>query len=120
MTRGYRPVVAIGEAQHKATAWGFDLITLGTVKKIPFDFAIEDHSRIILVRVRRLKYGQYRAEDITRACAQELGEIRGRPLPSGISCELWVRGPARAWHRYLVMPDSVAEVLTIPDLNINY
>ncbi len=56
MTRGYRPIVAIAEAQQKAVAWGCDLITLGTIKKIPFDFAIEDHSRIILVRVRRLKY----------------------------------------------------------------
>ena len=89
MTQGYRSVVAIGEAQHKAIAWGFDLITLGTVKKIPFNFVIEDHSRIILVRVRRLKYGQDPGpEEITRTCAQELAEVRDLSLPSGISCEL--------------------------------
>ncbi|MCX6697353.1 MAG: hypothetical protein NTV84_07320 [Methanoregula sp.] len=42
MTRGYKPVVAIGEAQRKATTWGFMLIALVTEAKIPFDFVIND------------------------------------------------------------------------------
>ena len=58
MTWGYKPVVAIGEAQRKATTWGFVLITLVTEAKLPFDFVINDRGCTSLVRVRRLKYAQ--------------------------------------------------------------
>jgi len=42
MTRGYKPVVAIGEAQRRATAWGFMLIGLVTEAKLPFDFVVNN------------------------------------------------------------------------------
>jgi hypothetical protein len=45
MTRGYKPIVAIGEAQRKATAWGFLLIVLETEAQFPFDFVIDDRGR---------------------------------------------------------------------------
>jgi len=110
MTRGCRPVVAIDEAKQKAAVWGFDLVTVETQKKIPFDFAIDDRGCISLVRVRRLKYPQYGIADIQRTCAQEIRELRALPVPEGIYCELWVRGPERSLHRYLVLPVSVEEL----------
>ena len=112
MTRGYLPLVAIGEAKQKAASWGFDLITMETQKKIPFDFVIDDRGCTSLVRIRRIKSPQFRIADIERTCAQEILELRTLPVPEGIYRELWVRGPGRAWHRYLVLPESVEELLT--------
>ena len=107
MTRGYKPVVAIGEAQRKATAWGFLLIVLVTEAKIPFDFVIDDQGCISLVRIRRLKYSQFGIADILRSCEQEIKELREIRIPDGIYRELWVRGPDRTWHRYLVLVDGI-------------
>ncbi len=110
MTRGYKPVVAIGEAQRKATSWGFMLISLVTEVKLPFDFVINDRGCTSLVRIRRLKYSQYRIPDILISCGQEIKELRELRIPEGIFRELWVRGPDRTWHRYLVLEEDI-EVL---------
>jgi hypothetical protein len=107
MTRGYKPVVAIGEAQRKATAWGFMLIGLVTEAKLPFDFVINDRGCTSLVRVRRLKYSQYGISDILWSCRQEIDELRELRIPEGIYRELWVRGPDRTWHRYLVLEEGI-------------
>ena len=107
MTRGYKPVVAIGEAQRIATAWGFMLIKLVTEAKLSFDFIISDRGCISLVRIRRLKYSTYGISDILRSCEQEIKELRGIRIPDGIFKELWVRGPDRTWHRYLVLADGI-------------
>jgi hypothetical protein len=107
MTRGYRPVVAIGEAQRRATAWGFVLIGLVTEAKLPFDFVINDRGRTSLVRVRRLKYSQYGISDILKLCGHEIEELRELRIPDGIYRELWVRDPDRHWHRYLVLAESI-------------
>ena len=114
MTRGYRPVVAIGEAQRRATAWGFMLIGLVTEAKLPFDFVVNIRGRTSLIRVRRLKYSQYAISDIQRSCGQEIKELRELWIPDGIYRELWVRGPDRAWHRYLVLEEGI-EVLENED-----
>ena len=110
MTRGYKPVVAIGEAQRRATAWGFMLIGLVTEAKFPFDFVVNDRGRTSLVRIRRLKYSQYGISDILRSCGQEIKELRELRIPDGICRELWVRGPDRTWYRYLILADGI-EVL---------
>ena len=107
MTRGYKPVIAIGEAQRRATAWGFVLIGLVTEAKLPFDFVINDRGRTSLVRVRRLKYSSYGIADIMKLCGQEIKELQGLRIPDGIYRELWVRGPDRTWHRYLVLAESI-------------
>ena len=107
MTRGYKPVVAIGEAQRKAIVWGFVLIGLVTEAKLPFDFVINDRGRTTLVRVRRLKYSSYGIADIMKLCGQEIKELQGLRIPDGIYRELWVRGPDRTWHRYLVLAESI-------------
>ena len=107
MTRGYKPIVAIGEAQRKATAWGFMLIGLVTEAKLSFDFIISDRGCISLIRIRRLKYSTYGISDILRSCGQEIKELRELRIPEGIYRELWVRGPDRTWHRYLVLADGI-------------
>ena len=107
MTRGRSPVVAIGEARRKAAAWGFMLIAVETDTKLPFDFVINDRGCTSLVRIRRLKYAGYGISDILRVCGQEIAELRTIPAPSEICRELWVRGPDRDWHRYVVFKDGI-------------
>ena len=110
MTRGYKPVVAIGEAKRKATAWGFMLILLVTEAKLPFDFVINDRGCTSLVRIRRQKYSQFGIAEIQRSCRQEIKELRELPIPEGIYRELWVRGSDRRWHRYLVHKNGIDEL----------
>ena len=111
MTRGYKPVIAIGEAQRRATAWGFILIGLVTEAKLPFDFVVNNQGRTSLIRVRRLKYSHYGISDILRSCGQEINELRELKIPDGIFRELWVRGPDRTWHRYLILADDIEPAL---------
>jgi hypothetical protein len=107
MTRGYRPVVAIGEAQRKAVAGGLIVITVAAETRLPFDFVIDDRGRTSLVRVRRLKYAGYGTAGIERTCRQQLAELRQLPDLGSITSELWVRGPDRSWRRYRVGKDSL-------------
>ena len=112
MTRGNKPVVAIGEAKRKAQARGFALIIVEAEIILPFDFVIRDHDRISLVRVRRLKYAQYSIVDILRLCAREIKELRETPVGDEIFRELWARGPGRDWHRYRVLKDGIESLGT--------
>jgi len=116
MTRGRPPAVAIGEAKRKAAAWGFMLIAVETDQILPFDFVINDRGRISLVRVRRLKYAGYGISNILRLCGQEIAELRKIPAPDEICRELWVRGPGRTWHRYLVLKDTIEALENDEDL----
>ena len=95
MTRGYKPVVAISEAQRRATAWGFVLIGLVTEAKFPFNFVVNNRGCTSLIRVRRLKYSLYGTSDILRSCGQEIKELRQLRIPDRICRELRVRGPDR-------------------------
>jgi len=110
MTRGHPPLVAIGEAKRKAAAQGFTLIAVETDGQLPFDFVIYDQGCISLVRVRRLRYPRYEIPDIEISCAQEIAELREIPVTGEIFRELWVTGPDRDWHRFLVLPETI-EVL---------
>jgi hypothetical protein len=110
MTRGHPPLVAIGEAKRKAAVRGFALIAVETDRPLPFDFVISDRGCISLVHVRRMRYPRFGIPDIERSCAQEIAELRSIPITEEIFRELWVKGPDRHWHRYLVLPESI-EVL---------
>jgi hypothetical protein len=114
MSRGKRPVVTIGEAKRAAIAAGFMLIELISVAVLPCDFMVDRDGVTSIVRVRRLKQAGFRIENILRACAQQIRELRERTLMKGEIPELWVRGPARAFHRYRVLPDTVEEIRIAP------
>jgi hypothetical protein len=107
MTRGYRPVIAIGEAKKKALAWGLLVFTLEPGDHLPFHFIICNRECISLVRVRRLKYPGYDVATIGHSCRNEIEILRALPVTREIFRELWVRGPGREWYRYLVLPGSV-------------
>ena len=116
MTRGLRPVVAIGEAKRQAAAWGYLVMIIETTGWLPFDFAIDDRGEISRVRVRRLKYADYDPLRIQESCRHEIEELRRLCGVEKIHHELWVRGPEREWHQYLILPDSV-EMLMADAMN---
>ena len=53
---------------------------------------------------------RYGTGNILRSCAQEIRELRELTIPEGIARELWVRGPDRTWHRYLVLADHIEAI----------
>jgi hypothetical protein len=110
MARGLPPVAAIGEAKHRAAAWGFGVIEIIMEGKTGFDFAVHDKGVTSLVRVRRLKYNAYSVGSIQKSCAEQVRQLRELHLPEGIGRELWVRGPERAWHRYRILPETMEEI----------
>ena len=91
---------------------------LVTEAKLLFDFIISDRGCISLIRIRRLKYSHYGISDIVRSCGQEIKELRELRIPDGIYRELWVRGPDRAWHRYLVLADGIESLENEEDLSL--
>jgi hypothetical protein len=110
MSRGKRPVVATAEAKRYAVAAGFLLIELITEAELPIDFVVRRDGITSLVRVRRLKQAGFRVVSILMACAQPIQEMRNFSCPEGLVLELWVRGPARAFHRYRITPETVEEI----------
>ena len=110
MTRGYRPVVAINEAQQEAKGRGCLVTAVSTGSMLPFDFVIYDRGRIRLVRIRRLRYAEYEIADIAFTCREEIAALRAMPVSPDISRELHVRGPERYWHHYRVLQDRIEEV----------
>lgn len=110
MTRGRRPVIAIAEAKRNAAARGYLVLGVETDRRLPFDFAIDDGGKISRVRVRRLKYADYDPFRIRDSCWHEIEDLRHLQQGEKIRQELWVRGPDRAWHRYLVLPDAVKTI----------
>ena len=107
MTRGHPPHVAIGEAERKARAEGVMVFALEPKGDLPFHFVICDRDCISLVRVRRLKYPGYGVAAIEQSCKNDIAALRAIPMTPEIFGELWVRGPDRHWHRYLILPESI-------------
>ena len=110
MSRGTRPVVAVAEAKRYARAAGFLVIELTTEAELPVDFIVQKSGISSLVRVRRLKQSDFRVINIMRSCMQPIREVRAFIMPDGLVRELWIRGPARAFHRFRVLPETVEEI----------
>jgi hypothetical protein len=47
---------------------------------------------------------------IRDSCRHEIEELRHLQEGEKIHHELWVRGPDREWHRYLILPDAVEAI----------
>jgi hypothetical protein len=110
MNREKRPEAAIGEAKRKAMAGGFRVIEMAWPEELVFDFAVQRDGITSLVRVRRLKQAGFRVANILRACAMQIHDLRECSLFKGSERELWVRGPARAFHRFRVLPETLEEL----------
>jgi len=109
MTRGHPPRVAIAEAMRYAPWFGF-LVVAVNAPWLPCDFMTIRQGHVALVRVRRVRYGRYSTADISTSCSQEISELRDIPIAGEAGRELWVRGPDRQWHRYVIHPDRIEAV----------
>lgn len=110
MKQDKRPLAAIDEAKRKAIAGGFQVIELARPEELAFDFVAERDEVTSLIRVHRLKHDGFRLAAITRSCARKIRELRECTLFKGSERELWVRGPARPFHRFRVLPESIEEL----------
>jgi hypothetical protein len=110
MNQDKRPDAAIGEAKRKAVTAGFRLIEMVRSEELEFDFAAERDGVTSLIRVRRLKHAGFRVENIQRSCARQIRELRDCTLFPGSDRELWVRGPARGFYRFRVLPETLEEL----------
>jgi len=81
-----------------------------TAHHSPFDFTLHDRGEISLVRVLRVRYTGFSRENIQRCCEQLILQFRELAAPEGISKELWVKSPDRAWRQYQILPDTIEEV----------
>ena len=106
MTRGHPPWVAISEAMHHAERLGY-LVSGVNSRTLPCNFMAIHDGQVTFVRVRRLRYGNYRLPDIAVSCKREILELQGIPVSDDTSRELWVRGPDRHWHRYVIFPNRI-------------
>ncbi len=109
MSRGHPPLVAIEDAMHHAERLGY-LVSGVNTARIPCDFMAIHDEQITLVRVRRVRYARYGLRDIYLSCTREILELRGIPVSENTTRELWVRGPDRHWHRYVISPDRIDAV----------
>jgi hypothetical protein len=110
MNQDKRPDAAIGEAKRKAVTAGFRLIEMVRSEELEFDFAAQRDGVTSLIRVRRLKHAGFRVENIQRSCARQIRQLRDCTLFPGSDRELWVRGPARGFHRFRVLPETLEEL----------
>jgi len=75
--------------------------------RIPCDFMAIHEGQLTLARVKRIRYARYGLPDIAASCRREILELRGTPVSENTSRELWVRGPGRHWHGYVISPERI-------------
>ena len=110
MMNGHPPFVAIQEAARRAEKEGMIPLILEAGQDLPVHFVLCDRYCVSFVRVRRLKYPGFAPEEIAISCARDVEALREIAVMEEIFRELWVRGPDRSWHRYLVLRDEIEEL----------
>jgi hypothetical protein len=106
VSRGRRPKIAIEDAERHAATLGCEVL-VPNVDSAPYDFVAVRNGHTVLVRVRRIKHHRYSVPEIECYCSREIADLRNAIFSGDATRELWVKGPQRAIHRYLVLPDRV-------------
>jgi len=111
--RPKRPLVAIREAKRRAAIWGFSVIGIQSEDPLPYDFVAMKDGITSFVRVRRISDSWFNIRIIEVRCRKQIAEFRAMNQKQGLNYELWIRGFARAFHRYRILPDSIEEIGTV-------
>jgi len=111
--RQKRPLAAIREAKRRAAIWGFSVIGIHSKDPLPYDFAAMKDGITSLVRVRRISDSWFNIRIIEVRCRKQIAEFRAMNQQQGLIFEIWVRGYARAFYRYRVLPDTIEEIGTV-------
>ena len=113
--RPKKPIAAIREAKRRAVIWGFSVADVTSKDGLPYDFVAIREGITSFVCVRRVKSSWFNRDMITRQCKKQIDACRSMNLQQGLIFELWVRGYARAFYRYRVLPDTIEETGIVPE-----
>lgn len=108
--RKKRPVVAIHEAKRRAALWGFAIADVVSKDDLPYDFIAMKDGITSFVRIRRIRDSWFDSKNIQERCGNEIAEFRAMKQQPGLIFELWIRGFARAFHRYRILPEAIEKI----------
>lgn len=108
--RDKRPVVAIREAKRRAAIWGFAVADIVTDEDLPYDFIAMKDGITSFVRIRRIRDSWFDIKKIQERCWKQIAGFREMKQQQGLIFELWIRGFARAFHRYRILPDAIEKI----------
>jgi len=113
--RPKKPIAAIREAKRRAVIWGFSVADVTSKDNLPYDFVATRDGITSFVCVRRVNSSWFNSDMITRRCKKQIDAFRSMNMQQGLIFEIWVRGYARAFYRYRVLPDTVEEIGIVPE-----
>jgi hypothetical protein len=104
-----KPIAAIREAKRRAVIWGFSVADVTSKDNLPYDFVATREGITSFVCVRRVNSSCFNIDMITTRCKKQITAFRSMDMQQGLIFEIWVRGYARAFYRYRVLPDTIEE-----------
>ena len=113
--RSKKPIAAIREAKRRAMIWGFSVADVTSTDNLPYDFVATREGITSFVCVRRVNSSWFNSDMITTRCKKQIDAFRSMNMRQGLIFELWVRGYARAFFRYRVLPDTIEEMGIVPE-----
>jgi len=113
--RPKKPIAAIREAKRRAVIWGFSVADVTSKDNLPYDFVATREGITSFVCVRRVNSSWFNIDMITTRCKKQIDAFRSMNLQQGLIFEIWVRGYARAFYRYRVLPDTIEETGIVPE-----
>ncbi|PKG32831.1 hypothetical protein [Methanoregula sp.] len=105
-----RPVVAIREAKRRAVIWGFTVADVVSDDVLPYDFIAMKDGITSFVRIRRIRDSWFDSKIVQERCRNEIAGFRAMKQQPELIFELWIRGYARAFHRYRIRPDAIEKI----------
>lgn len=113
--RPKKPIAAIREAKRRAVIWGFSVADVTSKDNLPYDFVAIREGITSFVCVRRVNSSWFNIDMITTRCKKQIDACRSMNMRQGLIFEIWVRGYARAFYRYRVLPDTIEETGIVPE-----
>nr|WP_321352394.1 hypothetical protein [uncultured Methanoregula sp.] len=108
--RRKKPLAAIREAKRRAAIWGFSVADVLSGDPLPYDLMAIKDGITSFICVRRVNASWFNERMIQQRCRNEIAAFRAMRAQQGLCFELWVRGYARAFVRYCVLPDTIEEI----------
>jgi hypothetical protein len=107
-----RPATSLkDEAKECAERMGYHW-TDNTDPSVPFDGLMYRVSVMIVVRLKKSRYGLSADCIIENEFPGDVADLRGLPFPPYVLRELWVRTQnERAYRRFYVLPETTAEIM---------
>ncbi len=109
MTRGRKPLIALGEAEVIGRTRGCVLPTPGR-REDHFDLILFLELLTIFIRVKRSVTHISDPKEILAMYQREIIRLRKVSLTGVIARELWVRSPRGSWQFFRILADRIVEI----------